>query len=380
MSEEDVYRKLQQHLDDMPVGFPATRSGIEIRILKYFFTPEEAEIATKLTLDFEPIESIYERFKDVMTIRELEKHLENMMKKGGLECQGEGDKKYYANALFVVGMYEHKVTHLEKEFLSDILMYGAEGFAKELFRQNIPQLRTIPVEQSIKKENWLADYDDIIKIVENSNGPFAVQECICRKGKEMFGQQCLKTSRKETCMGMGDGARLYIDQGWAREVSKEEFLVIIRKNQEEGLVLQPGNHVEDLHFICCCCGCCCGILSNVKIFSKPSLFYATNHHAEVNPEACIGCGTCIDECPMNALNLIDDISTVNIDRCIGCGVCVSACPEGAIELKKKDLQTVPPKNRKELHEKILKNKQEIIQLEMEKKEKRRKKRQERKKT
>ena len=47
-----TYRKLQQHLDKMPVGYPATESGIEVQILKYLFSPEQAEIA--LTLGFYP--------------------------------------------------------------------------------------------------------------------------------------------------------------------------------------------------------------------------------------------------------------------------------------------------------------------------------------
>ena len=30
-AESDIYRKLQQHLDTLPIGFPATESGVEIR-------------------------------------------------------------------------------------------------------------------------------------------------------------------------------------------------------------------------------------------------------------------------------------------------------------------------------------------------------------
>jgi hypothetical protein len=33
----DVYRQLQQHLDKMPIGYPSTKSGVEIRILKRLF-------------------------------------------------------------------------------------------------------------------------------------------------------------------------------------------------------------------------------------------------------------------------------------------------------------------------------------------------------
>jgi hypothetical protein len=58
---EPVYIKLQKHLDDQAVGFPATRSGAEIKILKHIFTPEEAEIACCLSDKFEPLETIFSR-------------------------------------------------------------------------------------------------------------------------------------------------------------------------------------------------------------------------------------------------------------------------------------------------------------------------------
>ena len=47
---EDIYRKLAQHLDDLPGGFPSTESGVELRILRRLFTPEEAELAIHLTM------------------------------------------------------------------------------------------------------------------------------------------------------------------------------------------------------------------------------------------------------------------------------------------------------------------------------------------
>ena len=44
---KDAYRKLQEHLDKMPVGYPATQSGVEINLLKTIFTPEEANRSTQ---------------------------------------------------------------------------------------------------------------------------------------------------------------------------------------------------------------------------------------------------------------------------------------------------------------------------------------------
>lgn len=45
---EDVYPRLREFLDGMPGGFPATESGVEIKILRKLFTPEEAEMVMHL--------------------------------------------------------------------------------------------------------------------------------------------------------------------------------------------------------------------------------------------------------------------------------------------------------------------------------------------
>ena len=55
MSDESVYRQLQLDLDRMPVGFPATDSGVEIRVLRQLFTPLEARAALCLGMLLEPL-------------------------------------------------------------------------------------------------------------------------------------------------------------------------------------------------------------------------------------------------------------------------------------------------------------------------------------
>ncbi len=46
---ENVYLKLREFLDQFPLGFPQTESGVEIKILKRLFTEKEAETALLLT-------------------------------------------------------------------------------------------------------------------------------------------------------------------------------------------------------------------------------------------------------------------------------------------------------------------------------------------
>ncbi len=49
MSDRSDYRRLQKHLNSQPVGFPATPTGADIRLLKHLFTPDEARIALGLS-------------------------------------------------------------------------------------------------------------------------------------------------------------------------------------------------------------------------------------------------------------------------------------------------------------------------------------------
>ncbi len=54
---------------------------------------------------------------------------------------------------------------------------------------------------------------------------------------------------------------------------------------------------------------------------------------QADPELCTGCGTCVDQCPVSALSMIDHIPRVNADTCIICFCCQEICPEKAITLK-----------------------------------------------
>jgi Fe-S-cluster-containing hydrogenase component 2 len=61
---------------------------------------------------------------------------------------------------------------------------------------------------------------------------------------------------------------------------------------------------------------------------------------EVDPEKCVGCGTCLDICVFVGRNLIDGKAVVDQERCVGCGRCVKVCPNGAISIIIDDLTRV----------------------------------------
>jgi len=59
---------------------------------------------------------------------------------------------------------------------------------------------------------------------------------------------------------------------------------------------------------------------------------STSEKAKINPEKCIGCGKCFENCAFGAIEKIDSKFLVNSLLCEGCGVCQLVCPEKAIDL------------------------------------------------
>ena len=58
MEQRETYQALANRLDSFPQGFPPTKSGKELEILAYLFSPQEAHLASYLSLSFAPLEDI----------------------------------------------------------------------------------------------------------------------------------------------------------------------------------------------------------------------------------------------------------------------------------------------------------------------------------
>jgi len=48
-------------------------------------------------------------------------------------------------------------------------------------------------------------------------------------------------------------------------------------------------------------------------------------------DACISCGACEGECPVDAISEGDTQYEIDPDTCIDCGACAEVCPSEAIE-------------------------------------------------
>lgn len=325
----DIYEKLAKHLDNLPGGFPRTESGVEMRILRRLFTPEDAEFAMHLTLIPEEPRVIARRAK--IPVNEATRRLEEMEKKGLIMCiLRESKPPLYMASQFAVGFWEGQVNKLDPELVQNAEEY-LDTLLEQAFWRGAPQMRTIPVNKSIGIQNVVMPYERAEELV-HAQKSFAVSNCICRQERRIMGKGCDKP--EESCLQFGMAADTVVRNGGGRAISMEEALAILQRAEEVGLVLQPANAKKPL-FICTCCGCCCGVLRSLKSYPEPASMVVSPFWASLNTETCKGCSLCTKRCQMEALHLNNKKAVLDVNRCIGCGLCVSTCPTHSLSLVRK---------------------------------------------
>ncbi len=355
-SEITYYRQLQEHLDKLPIGYPKTNSGVELRILQLLFTSIEVKVALCLSLGNVSVETVRKRLEKKFRIsyvtEKVARILHDMFMKGAIN-RSHMEPFKYSNAMLAIGMFEHQVGDLSKEMVEMVHQYFDEGFDDEFFRSSLPQLRTSPHMKAIVPEFNIATYDNMREIVKKTSKSIQVANCICKEGEAILGKPCKQTKDIEVCL-MFD-AKNYLDRGKARTITKDECLEIINRAEREGLVLQPGNSLQPF-CICLCCGCCCGVLTSAKKYEKPAELIAHNYYAKVEEDLCNGCMLCIKRCQMEAIQIENEKAFIDLNRCIGCGLCVTTCKKEALSLLWKAKKTIPPRNAAMLYLGILSDK------------------------
>lgn len=341
----EIYRRLARRIDELPVPYPETESGVELRLLEAMFTPAEAQVALHLSALTEPIGTIHRRLsraRPPVTIEPdaLSTMLAGLAKKGainaGITRVGKQRVRTYGLAPLVVGMFEFQVDKLTPEYVRDFHQYLEEGFREAVVGGASPQLRTVPIRAELSADRAVAPYQDIRAYIANHPGPFSVMNCVCRQSAELVGEACTTSSTHETCLSIGGSLR------GARRIPREEVLDILDRAEREGHVLQPQNSREP-GFICCCCRDCCEVLRNARKLPRPADAIPSGYQAAVDAQRCTGCKRCLKRCPMDAITITNATAQIDTDRCIGCGLCATSCPQQAITLVKRERAPRTPK-------------------------------------
>ncbi len=327
---KDVYQRLAEFLDAFPQRYPInTESGIELKILRYIFTPEEAQMAMQLKATPESAGEIAARLG--ADPQETEDMLYNMSRKGQIVRIGKPGQHRYMATAFLVGFLEFQANRMTPELAHDMKTFEPILFRDSWLKGKTRALRTVPIAESVAPQVQVMPYESAEAVIKSAKH-IAVAECFCRKISGMRNESCDRPS--EICFQFGSMTHYFVENGLGRYISQEEALALLKKGVDAGLVCQVTS-AQEPGAICMCCECCCVALRIYKEQPAPAELVNSNFFARVKEDECTGCGLCIDRCPMDAV-VLEDSASVKPERCIGCGLCATACPTEAVKLYRKD--------------------------------------------
>ena len=348
-----VYEQLTEALRARGGGLPALKCREFYALLEEIFTPDEAEIAAKMPVS--PIPAATFAWEIAGEPQDVEKLLEAMADKGLVMTLERGGVRHYSLMSLFPGIietqvmkgevndYTKKYAHLFQEY-SRVMFGLKEEIAPAL--STFPSARVITVEQEISAGVEIYPYDKVSEYIANSDY-IGLTTCACRNLGELVGHPCDKP--KDVCMFFGPLAKYIAERGFGRSISREEALSVLDRAEKAGLVHCTSNTAEHIEFICNCCVCHCGILRSIKKADRPSMGATSGFITVVDEEKCMGCGDCIDRCPMEALSIEGDIVVRDSSRCIGCGLCISVCPTSALRMEPREERPIPARDSNELN-------------------------------
>jgi formate hydrogenlyase subunit 6/NADH:ubiquinone oxidoreductase subunit I len=363
---EKVYERLISYLIQRNSAFPIVDCPEFQALIVVLFTAEQAELAALLPpglCSAAEISSQVGRPREEVT-----PILESMADEGlVIAVERGGEMKYKLLDVFP-GFFEYKfmkgtttdrdklLGRLFKSYLDR--MYENLRNLPEPLKKVTPPGRVIQIEKETAAGTVVHPYETISKYIDDGDY-ISVAHCYCRHHGELLGNPCEHS--KETCMAFGPNARFAADRGFGRMISKQEAKEILDKAEEEGLVHLGSNTSKHIDFICNCCPCHCAVIQSLSKSSlMPNMAVVSNFEPVISEDDCVGCGDCVDKCPMDALTLEDETARIDRARCIGCGVCNGACPSEALSMKRRADADEPPLNKKALGLKVMESLQKAM--------------------
>lgn len=338
---DDPFVRLAAVLDKIPNSYSPMEDDGHLKVLKWIFTPEEADLASMMRLRGETVEEMAERLgRDP---KELEEMLETMAEKGQIRAWNSSTGRRYCLIPFAVGIYEEQLGRMDKEFAELAEDFFIKGKGGDLFGKSPEIFRVIPVNRVVSPEIEIHSYEQAEQLIENA-GSWGIRECICKKQQELLEKPCSYPTT--VCVIFARKENAFADSELTKPISKDEALRILKEAEEAGLVHCTYNVQSGHNYICNCCTCCCNILRGLTMTDQPHVLVKSDFRSVVDAELCTACGNCIDRCQFDALSIPDDVCVVDKNRCIGCGVCGIACPDDALTLKQipESERRTPPEN------------------------------------
>ncbi len=354
--KNDPYTKIAENIDKNPLTAPKSGLGFSkafIEYLELIFTPEEAKIIQYLKMPFNLLTVNQIAGISGFDIKYVKTVLAEVRRKGGLlNIKGKYCLPPIGLLINIHQVYPEiktndiKAAHLYQTF------FIKEGFSKhcESSEKGTPVFRTIPVNHTIDPSQKILPAEEVHEFIYNlETDRLALVPCSCRTRTEKLGiRECKEKNPVGYCIMLGSSANYFQSISLAIQISKLEANQYVDDMLKLGLIAQTDNSIINNSIICLCCECCCSQIRGRTRWNNSDAILPSNFVPIAN-ENCLFCGECADICPINAITVDRNTSSVVIDPtiCIGCGVCAVGCPEGALWLHRYKRST-PAKSMGEL--------------------------------
>lgn len=382
LTARDAYKNLEDRINWFTQGAPATETWY--KILQVLYTEKEAKLVAML-----PVRPFtLKRAARIWNTSEAkaEKFLDHLCEKALLVDSTYHGERQYVIPPPMAGFIEFALMRtrgdIDQKYLSELYyqyMNVEEDFVKDLFFATETKLGRAFVQEPVltnDKTNHILDYERASHIIEDAKY-IGVGTCYCRHRMYHVGHPCEINAPWDVCLTFDNVAKSLAEHGeYTRLISKEEAMDVLERSYASNLVQIGENVREHPAFICNCCGCCCEALQAARKFSPMQPVATTNYIPEISLEKCVACGKCAKVCPILAIAMEEEESSVEIagasaqagpdtqeqgstqatvrknkkhpvidkEICMGCGVCARNCPTKAIEMERRPIQVITPVN------------------------------------
>lgn len=353
---QNNYKRLAERYNRFPQGAPA--SDLLFEILKILFSEREAGLVSLLPI--KPFNAKKAAIIWKMKESDAVVILNDLAEKGLLlDAIGDSDV-IYSMPPPMAGFFEFSLMRyrndIDQKSLSELFyqyMNVEEDFIKSLFLTGETQVGRVYVnEKVLSNENALhvLDHERASEVIKTATA-IGVGVCYCRHKMEHVGKNC--DAPLDICMTFNGTADSLTRHGIARKIDSSEGLDLLEKARAHNLVQFGENVMEQVSFICNCCGCCCEALIAARKFGFSNPVHTTNFIPCIIEETCSGCGKCVALCPVEAMTLVSSNDPLKPGRkkaklieeiCLGCGVCLNGCDKNSIQLRSRKERVITPVN------------------------------------
>ena len=348
---DKAYHDLQRTYASHIFGAPESKTFIDI--LKFYFEPDEAALAARMTFQPEPEEAIASRAG--VSLEEASLLLTKMSSKMFIiGFQRPDGTRTFRLKIIVAGDGLYEIPFILREPSPDLERLGDlwdqyfnEGLGKEVHSGGIAISRTLPAIKA-PKENVLP-FEDAVELVKNAPAP-AIIPCSCRTAFRNCDDPirvCIPLSvgtptPREDGTPVIDPHHFVGDLSRMRPAPVDEVVESLKMSASAGLVHMTMNFQDDPWFICNCCRHACPLLRGLTTWKGVGAVAPSSFWSVLDGDLCNGCGNCEPRCPVDAIKMVDDLPEISHELCLGCGQCTFVCAPDALSLQKRKDEILTP--------------------------------------